>query len=122
MSADSNKLFGDDFDAYELYMGRWSRLVAEKYLDWLEIPASSSWLDVGSGTGNLSQSILLNCSPAGVHGIEPSAGFVERAREAVRDDRASFEVGDAQSLPVKSGAYDAVVSGLALNFRPDVAL
>lgn len=120
MAEQTKKMFGNDGDAYELYMGRWSRLVAEKFLDWLEIPAASNWLDVGSGTGNLSLSILLNCSPAGVHGIEPSAGFVETAKLALQDHRATFEVGDAGSIPVDSAAFDAVVSGLVLNFIPDV--
>jgi SAM-dependent methyltransferase len=40
------------------------------------------------------------------------------ARERIRDERAQFEVGDAQALPVETGTYDAVVSGLVLNFVP----
>jgi SAM-dependent methyltransferase len=40
------------------------------------------------------------------------------AREQIRDERAQFEVGDAQALPVETGTYDAVVSGLVLNFVP----
>jgi SAM-dependent methyltransferase len=39
----------------------------------------------------------------------------------VLDRRASFRVGDAQSLPVEDAAYDGVVSGLVLNFVPDPA-
>lgn len=120
MSANSNKTFGNDGGAYELYMGRWSRLVAGRFLDWLAVPLSSRWLDVGSGTGNLSQAVLANCGPAEVLGVEPSAGFVAQARVAVQDQRASFKIGDAGSLPVESAAYDAVISGLVLNFIPDV--
>ena len=119
MPAHSSRAFGNDSDAYERYMGRWSRLVAGRFLDWLAVPASCEWLDVGSGTGNLSQAVLSQCDPAGVHGIEPSPGFVERARDSIRDQRASFETGDAGSLPVESAIYDAVVSGLVLNFIPD---
>jgi SAM-dependent methyltransferase len=51
-------------------------------------------------------------------GIDQSAGFVEYARAQVRHPRASFEVADAQALPVEVGAYDAAVSGLVLNFVP----
>ena len=40
------------------------------------------------------------------------------AREQVQDERAHFEVGDAQSLPVETGMVHAVVSGLMLNFVP----
>lgn len=38
-------------DAYEPYLGRWSRLVAREFLNWLDVPANGEWLDVGSGTG-----------------------------------------------------------------------
>ena len=121
MPADSNRMLGNDGDAYELYVGRWSRLIAGRFLDWLAVPASSRWLDVGSGTGNLTRAVLSQCDPAEVRGIDPSPGFVDRARESIRDQRAQFESGDAGSLPVESTAYDAVVSGLVLNFIPDVA-
>lgn len=104
--------------AYEPYVGRWSRLVARAFLAWLAVPPGSCWLDVGSGTGALSQMVLDWMAPAGVTGIDPSIGFVEYAREHVRDQRASFMVGDAQALAADDGAYDAVVSGLALNFVP----
>lgn len=104
--------------SYEPYVGRWSRLVAREFLAWLSAPPQSRWLDVGSGTGALSQAILQTSAPASVKGIDRSNGYVAYAREQVRDDRANFEVGDAQSLPVETGDYDAVVSGLVLNFVP----
>ena len=37
--------------AYEPYVGRWSRLVAREFLNWLAVPARGRWLDVGCGTG-----------------------------------------------------------------------
>ena len=45
-------------DSYEPYVGRWSRLVAQEFIRWLAIPKDRKWLDVGSGTGALSQTIL----------------------------------------------------------------
>ena len=102
--------------AYELYVGRWSRLVAREFLNWLNVPAESHWLDVGCGTGILSQIILDSAAPSSVKGVDRSEGFVALAREQVQDERAHFEVGDAQSLPVETGMYHAVVSGLMLNF------
>ncbi len=104
--------------AYEPYVGRWSRLVAGEFLQWLNVPEKSRWLDVGCGTGALSQTILNSAGPSSVRGIDHSEGYLEFAREQVRDERARFEVGDAQSLPVESGAYQAVVCGLVLNFIP----
>ena len=107
-------------DAYEKYMGRWSRLVSRIFLDWLAVPASSQWLDVGSGTGALSQGIIDHCEPLSVRGFDPVEVFVERAASSVGDYRATFESYDGQTLPVESGKYDAVVAGLVLNLMPDV--
>ncbi len=105
-------------DAYEPYVGRWSRLVAREFLDWLTIPPDSKWLDVGGGTGALSQAILQLAMPREVKGIDRSADYIAYLRSTVDDQRARFEVGDAQALPVETATYDVVVSGLVLNFIP----
>lgn len=108
-------------DAYEPYVGRWSRLVAERFLDWLSVPADGAWLDVGCGTGALTDWILARAAPRRVVGIDPSEGFVNHAASRVRDARASFRVGDAQQLPVVDAEFDGVVAGLVINFVPDQA-
>jgi SAM-dependent methyltransferase len=107
--------------AYEPYVGRWSRLVAREFLSWLAISPSARWLDVGCGTGALSQTILAQASPAEVRGIDPSEGYLALARQQVRDVRVNFERGDARQLPVTAAAYDVTVSGLVLNFIPDLS-
>jgi SAM-dependent methyltransferase len=104
--------------AYEPYVGRWSRLVAREFLTWLAVPPGSRWLDVGCGTGALSQVILEVASPHAVVDIDPSEGYIAYAREHVADDRARFQVGDAQALPFVAASFDAVVAGLVLNFVP----
>lgn len=106
--------------AYEPYVGRWSRLVAREFLDWLKVPSQFDWLDVGCGTGALTSMILSICEPKSIKGVDPSEGYLNVARELVTDGRAGFELGDARSLPVESAAYDVVVSGLVLNFIPDI--
>lgn len=105
--------------AYEAYVGRWSRLVAREFVSWLNVPAGSRWLDVGCGTGALSQTVLEFAAPGRVTGIDRSADQVAFARERVSDERVQFEVGDAQYLTVEPAVYQAVVSGLVLNFIPD---
>lgn len=105
-------------DKYEPYIGRWSRLVAREFLNWLKVPVGSAWLDVGCGTGALSQTILQFAEPATVRGIDRSEGFVAFAKEHTQDNRAQFEVGDAMELTADSGTFDAAVSGLVLNFIP----
>jgi SAM-dependent methyltransferase len=108
-------------DAYEPYVGRWSRAVAYQFLDWLDVPSDARWLDVGCGTGALSRVILEVASPREVMGIDRSAAYIAYARSRVSDPRARFEVGDASAIPFMAGTFDAVVSGLVLNFVPDPA-
>lgn len=108
-------------DSYECYMGRWSRLLAPRFLDWLDAPSGLDWLEVGCGTGALSAAIVARADPASLIAIDPSAAFVAAARANVPDPRARFEVGDAQTLAQDSASKDAIVSGLVLNFVPDKA-
>src|SRR6185295_7771328 len=105
--------------AYEPYIGRWSRVVAREFLAWLDIPTGLRWLDVGCGTGALSQTILLTSPPWSVQGIDQSQNYVAYASEHVRDNRAEFASADACALPYPAESYDVVVSGLALNFIPE---
>ena len=107
---------------YEPYVGRWSRLVARDFLRWLALPTQLDWLDVGCGTGALTQTILQQMQPRSVKGIDPSAGFVDFAAAHVSHPKVTFEVGDAQSLPVESARFDVAVSGLVLNFVPKPSL
>jgi SAM-dependent methyltransferase len=108
-----------DGQSYESYVGRWSRLVAAEFVDRLAVSSGARWLDVGSGTGVLTETVLLGCDPREVVGVELSAAFRAYATAHVPDPRASFRAGDAQALPVDDAAFDAVVSGLVLNFVPD---
>ncbi len=117
-SKDMSKEVWASGDSYEPYVGRWSRLVAQEFVRWLAVPENSQWLDVGCGTGALSQTILDLANPKNLKGLDRSEGYVEFARSRVSDPRAVFEAGDAQALPVESETYDAVVSGLVLNFVP----
>jgi SAM-dependent methyltransferase len=106
-------------DSYEAYMGRWSRRVAPLFLDWLGAPADGAWLELGCGSGALSAAIVARAAPASLLALDPSEGFVATARKHVTDARAEFRVGDAQRLDLPDGQFDAVVSGLVLNFIPD---
>lgn len=103
-------------DAYEAYVGRWSREVAAHFVGWLAVPSGRRWLDAGCGTGALTAVIRSCCGPATVVGVDPSRGFLA--------GRAGVVAGDAMALPVASGRFDAVVSGLMLNFvpRPETAI
>lgn len=110
-----------DGEAYEAYVGRWSRPTARAFVDWLELPAGSSWIDLGCGTGALARAILERADPERVLGVEPSEGFRALARERIDDPRVSFAAGSGEAIPGADGSVDAVVSGFVLNFLPDPA-
>lgn len=74
-------------DAYEPYVGLWSRLVARRFLAWLAVPSGLRWLDVGCGTGALSKTILEAASPASVPGADPSPNYIQYARARVANCR-----------------------------------
>ncbi len=105
-----------DGNAYESYVGRWSRRVAVKFVGWLEVPHGLRWLDVGCGTGALTSTILAIARPSEATGVDPSENFLAIARESVPG--ATFQQGDARALPVAAASADVIVSGLALNFVP----
>jgi SAM-dependent methyltransferase len=109
-------------DAYEAYVGRWSRRVAPAFLRWLGVSPGRRWVDVGCGTGALTTAVLAVAEPAEVVGVDPSEGFLATARTRIDDPRAAFEIGDARKLPFPDDRFDAVVSGLVLNFVPEPAV
>ncbi len=104
--------------AYEKFMGRWSALVAQKFLSWLAIPFARSWLDVGCGTGSLTRLILETYQPKEIISIDPSSDFISHAQRATTNTSVHFRVGLAESLDLDSNSIDTVVSGLVLNFVP----
>lgn len=104
---------------YDGFMGRWSRLLAPRFVSWLRIPGDVHWLDVGCGTGALTRAICSHASPASVLGCDPAEPFIAYAREQAPDDRAAFVVAGTGNLPPRAGGYGSVTSLLALNFFPD---
>lgn len=106
-------------DAYEAYMGRWSRPLARVFVETLSLEPLAHWLEVGCGTGALTSTICELGAPASVVACDPSVPFVEHARRSLSDARVTFTVGGADALPSREGGFDAAVSGLVLNFLPD---
>lgn len=104
---------------YESFMGRWSRVLAPRFVSWLAVRPGAHWLDVGCGTGALGAAICARAEPASVVACDPSASFVRYAQEHHTDPRLRFVVAAAGKLPVRPGGFDSVTSALALNFIPE---
>lgn len=109
----------DDGAAYERYMGRWSRLVGEAFLDWLAPKAGGRWLDVGCGNGAFTELIFEKSSPSSVKGIDPSEAQIAYARQRFSSRPSEFLVADAMSLPFPDGSFDAAIMPLVIFFVPE---
>ena len=78
--SEAQKFFSDG-GAYERQMGRWSRLVGEKFLDWLDLPKGLRCLDVGCGNGAFTELLIARSAPGSVMALDPSEDQVAFARQ-----------------------------------------
>jgi SAM-dependent methyltransferase len=117
----TNQIRFNDGAAYERYMGKWSQLAGEIFLDWLAPKPGLRWLDVGCGNGAFTEMLVERCAPATVQGIDPSEGQLAFARTRPAGRVAQFRQGDAMALPFPDDAFDAVVMPLVIFFVPDPA-
>src|SRR6476660_1292955 len=111
----------DDGAAYERYMGKWSQLAGETFLDWIAPEPGLRWLDVGCGNGAFTEMLVERCAPATVQGVDPSEGQLAFARRRPAGRVAQFRQGDAMALPFPDDAFDAAVMPLVIFFVPDPA-
>ena len=108
----------DDGAGYERYMGTWSRLAGEIFLDWLAPQPGLRWLDVGCGNGAFTERIVERCAPFSVEGIDPSEEQLAFARARAAARGALFHQGDAMALPFPDDTFDAAVMPLVIFFVP----
>jgi ubiquinone/menaquinone biosynthesis C-methylase UbiE len=106
-------------DPYEYFMGRWSSLAAQGFLDWLSPGHGLKWLDVGCGSGALSEAAIHGFQPENLIAMDQSEGFVLTAQKRL-SSKAICKVGNAVDLPIEDCSVELTVSGLVLNFIPDV--
>src|SRR3954471_7665400 len=109
----------DDGAAYERYMGKWSQLAGEIFLEWLAPAAGLRWLDVGCGNGAFTEMLVERCAPLSVHGIDPSEAQLAYARTRSASRVAQFQPGDAMAIPFPDAAFDAAVMPLVIFFVPE---
>lgn len=117
MSA-SSTFAAADGDGYELQMGRWSRRLAEPFLDFVGTADDERVLDVGCGTGCLAFALSERCRVKALRGVDFSVAYVEHATRHNYDPKLAFEVGDACALALPDHSFDRVLSLLMLHFVP----
>ncbi len=101
-------------------MGRWSRQIALRLVDFANVPDEGQLLDIGSGTGALSFAIVQRKAKARVIGIDPSKEYVAYASSLnPARDRINFETGDAQRLRFADATFSSSLSLLVFNFITD---
>lgn len=108
-------------DLYDRFMGRWSRILATNVISDLDPPLGLHWLDVGCGTGSVSEAVLGRADPVSVIAVDPSAEYASATRARLPDSRVRVAVARAEDLPVPDSSVDRVVCGLVLNFVPDAS-
>jgi SAM-dependent methyltransferase len=111
----------DDGAAYERYMGKWSQLAGEAFIDWLAPKSGLHWLDVGCGNGAFTEMLLTRCAPAAVQGIDPSEAMLGYARARLASPVVQFRSGDAMALPFADNAFEVAVMPLVIFFVPEPA-
>jgi SAM-dependent methyltransferase len=105
--------------AYDLWMGRWSSLLAEEFLKWLEIPVGLRWLDVCCGSGAVTEVIAERDAPQNIVGIDISPQQIDFARRHRARTNVTFEIADATVLPFPDASFDVAVCGLGLHYLPN---
>lgn len=106
--------------AYEHFMGRWSRSLAPLLVRFAGVRDGDTVLDVGSGTGALTAAVAKVAPSSRIVGIDPAASYVALAQLRHGSALVQFEAGDAQQMRFDNAVFDRTLSLLVVNFIPDV--
>jgi SAM-dependent methyltransferase len=118
-STGSDQTFFQAADAYERFMGRYSRQLAPQFAGAAGVAAGERVLDVGCGTGALTAVLAEIVGAERVAAADPSEPFVEECR--VQVPGADLRVGPAEALPFEDDAFDCALAQLVFHFVGDQA-
>jgi ubiquinone/menaquinone biosynthesis C-methylase UbiE len=100
---------------------RHNRAGAERLVGSLPPGRYERVLDVGCGTGFVTQAMVERFGTRRVTGVDPSEGMLGRFREKLDGlgVEADLHVAGVHEMPAPDAAYDAVVSGMAFHWFPE---
>ena len=104
-------------DAYEAFMGRYSRGLSAPFADFAGVVVGQRGLDVGCGPGILTEELVARLGADAVAAVDPSSSFVEAARAKLPGVRVAEA--SAEELPFPDEAFDATLAQLVVHFMPD---
>lgn len=106
-------------DAYDAFMGRYSRRLAAEFATFAGVVHGLRALDVGCRPGALTGELVRRLGAANVAACDPSEPFV--AACAARHPGVDVRRGPAEELPFGDGGFDLVAAQLVLHFVSDPA-
>jgi ubiquinone/menaquinone biosynthesis C-methylase UbiE len=105
-------------DAYDRFMGRYSRPLAPAFADFAGVPSEGRVLDVGCGSGVLTEELARRVGADHVSGVDPSPLL---AACAERVPGAELKQGWAEALPWADDSFEAAIAQLVIHFMEDPA-
>jgi SAM-dependent methyltransferase len=114
--------YASDGVAYERFLGRWTKRLAEPLLDFARFPAEGALLDVGTGTGSVARAMAARWPSRRIVGVDAAESYIGYARAQAIGASPVFQIGDAAALHFDDGAFVGVTAQLVLNFVPDAKL
>jgi len=104
-------------DAYDGFMGRYSRLLSGQLADLASVQPGQRVLDVGCGTGALTGELVARLGSARVAAVDPSEPFVAATR--TRHPGVDVRLAPAERLPFPDDTFDAALAQLVVHFMLD---
>ena len=104
-------------DAYDAFIGRYSRLLAPQFADFGGVRSGHLVLDVGCGPGALIEELAARVGADAVAAVDPSEPFVAAAR--ARYPGVDVLQAAAEVLPFPALTFDVVLAQLVVHFMTD---